>query len=380
MDCGRALLLGLAFVGVGCSTDTDMTDRPLFDNGVNVFEAQVFDGLTGARVEEATVSVQVGRHVLEARDDEGLLTVYGIPYGTFRVSARAAGYADFQAMKAFTDSSSHASLSHGDPLVYYFNNIVMYPEGTVPQGIVVSVYDGSDGTPVPDATVLAALESVGAPVPVASILAPNVGLLPTTLGATTGADGKATLQADSLVMGGTYEIHVYGALDADGVYLVPEYNEHVTVGEELQEVIVFLSRPYLYPVALWANNEDAQLLTTLEVKFPYAIDVCSSSSSHSWYNSTVPVDTNSNGVWGMPAATDPVTVTLGQNDSLLTLAFAQDPLSIDPADALDVTFTGVSVRPTGSSDSSCTSLTNVLLRSTSAGPTVDTEIHVRDVP
>ncbi len=381
MNLGRSLLLVSALVGSGCSTSIDLTDRPLFDNGVNVFEAQVFDGLTGARVEGATISVQIGRHVLDATDEEGegFFTVYGIPYGTFRVAARAPGYSDFQAMKAFTSSSQYDSLSDGDPLVYYFNNLVMYPEGTVPQGIAVSVYDGTDGDPVPDATVVATLESVGAPVPIASILAPNVGLLPITLGATTGSDGKVTLQADSLVMGGTYEIDVYGALDQDGVYLVPDYDSSVTVGEDVREVVVFLSRPYLYPVALWANNEDGGLYSSLEVKFPYAVDVCSAPGSHYWYNSTSPMDSNGNGIYASPAATDPVTVTLGENDSLLTLEFVQDPVSVDPADDLDVTFGGVTVRPTGASSTSCTALGSVRLRSTSGGAWVNTEIHVRDI-
>src|SRR4051812_24051013 len=106
-------LIVAALLGA-CSTDTSLTNRPLFDNGVNVFEANVLDGLTGATVEKATVSVQVGRHTLESSpeaDGSGsgsgaaFFTVYGIPYGQFRVTASAMGYNDFVSLKWFDDSN-----------------------------------------------------------------------------------------------------------------------------------------------------------------------------------------------------------------------------------------------------------------------------------
>ena len=103
-----------------CSTDIDLTNRPLFDNGVNVFEANVLDGITGATVADAIVNVQVGRHVLDttvAEEGSAYFTIYGIPYGQFRVSATAGGYSDFEALKSFTNSSPNDSLADGDPFV-----------------------------------------------------------------------------------------------------------------------------------------------------------------------------------------------------------------------------------------------------------------------
>jgi hypothetical protein len=365
-----------------CSTDTDLTNRPLFDNGVNVFEANVIDAITGATVEGATVSVRVGRHVLDVTPEEAgsgsassFFTIYGIPYGDFRVSATAAGYSDFEALKSFTDSSQNDSLSDGDPFVYYFNNIVMYPEGTVPQGITVSVIDGNNGQPVAGATVVGALTGVGSPVPVSNVLAPNVGLRPQTLTGETAADGKVDLKADDLVIGGNYQIDVFGALDAQGVYLVPSNNTAVTVGQDVQQVLVFLSRPSLTPVALKTNNEDAAGFDpNLQVTFPYAVEICSSASSHTWSN----LSGNTNGLAPVatPATTNPVTAALSAGDTLLTLTYNVQSGTDDPADDLRVFFSGVAVKPKGSSAGSCTTLSSVRIRN---GSFINTTINVRDV-
>src|SRR5689334_8589219 len=121
----RTTTLLVAALASACGTDTDLTNRPLFDNGVNVFEANVLDGLTGATVTGATVSVQVGRHTLEASaeaegsgsDATSFFTIYGIPYGQFRVFATAPMYGDFQALVDFDGSDPNASIADGDPFV-----------------------------------------------------------------------------------------------------------------------------------------------------------------------------------------------------------------------------------------------------------------------
>ncbi len=365
-----------------CSTDTDLTNRPLFDNGVNVFEANVLDAITGATVEGATVSIQIGRHTLDSSPaeegsgaDSAYFTIYGIPYGDFRVIATAPGYNHFEALKSFTDSSPNDSLAQGDPFVYYFNNIVMYPEGTVPEGITVSVIDGNNGNPVADATVVAALTGVGGPVPLSNVLAPNVGLRPNTLTGTTGADGKVNLDAANLVLGGDYSIDVFGALDAQGVYLVPSNNQQVTVGEDVQQVLVFLSRPALTPVALKANNEDiGGTDPNLQITFPYAVEICSNPTSHFWSN----LSGNTNGISPVatPATTNPVTAALSSGDTVLTLTANILSGTDDPGDDLRVQFSGVAVKPKGSSAGSCLTLSNVLLRNSTY---VSTIITVRDV-
>lgn len=360
-------------------------DRPLFDNGVNVFEAQVIDGQTGAPIPGATVSVQVGRHELAAESVDGFFTVYGIPYGTFRVLASAEGYGRFVAMKSFTNSSIFASLIDRDPLVYYFNNIVMYPTGDVPADVTIAVYDGADGTPVVDATVAASLDSLSTLVNITDVLAPRVGLLPTTLLATTDASGRATFTVDSLIMGAVYSIDVFGALDANGVYLVPATNRTVRIGYDVQEVAVFLSRPFLTPVALLVNNEDPGLNNSLIVTFPYAIEICSDPAAHDWNNSTSGHppnfldDTDFDGIVTTPASSNPVAATLDTNGTVLTLDFSTE--TDDAGDGLWVRFTGVRVKPRGASDGSCTSLSSVSLRDTGGfGASVNTEIKVRDIP
>ncbi|MDF1562918.1 MAG: hypothetical protein P1V51_07730 [Deltaproteobacteria bacterium] len=380
MGRGRGLVLALLLAVSGCNTGTqiDLTDRPLFDNGVNVFEAQVVDGLTGTLITDATMRIQVGRHYLDANNDNGFYTVYGIPAGSFRVLVSAEGYTDFRAMRTFT---RNGSLTRGDALDYEFNNVLMYPVGTVPADLVVSVYDGTNGAPVPDATVMVSLESVSAVIDIDSPLAPNMGILPPTLGATSGVDGKATFGFDTLIMNGRYEIDVFGALDADGVYLVPVSNRTVTVGQQVQEIVVFLSRPTLTPVALTVNNEDEGFDAELVVTFPFAVELCSTDADHGWSNTTgrhTNVDTDFDGTVTSPHPVTPVTATLGAGNTELTLAF--DTENDDAGDALYVEFWGVSLRPRGASAGSCTDLDNVPLRNTGGWPVVDTEIHVRAAP
>jgi hypothetical protein len=56
--------------------------------------------------------------------------------------------------------------------------------------------------------------------------------------------------------GAEYSIDVFGALDANGVFLVPSQNNTIRIGSQVPEVVVFLDRPLLTPVAISANNED----------------------------------------------------------------------------------------------------------------------------
>ncbi|MBI5511283.1 MAG: hypothetical protein HY903_21185 [Deltaproteobacteria bacterium] len=382
----RAVWLVMAMSVIGaCSTDTDTTHQPLFDNGVNVFEAQVIDGQVGAVITNATITIQVGRHLMQANNDNGFYSVYGIPYGTFRILVSAPGYNDFQAMKAFTAAGQFASLANGDPMVYYFNNVLMYPLGHAPGDVKVSVYDSRDGAAVRGATVAATLSQVTQLINLTDVLLPTIGYTPSTMVATTDADGKVSFASANLIMGATYDVDVFGALDADGVYLVPDTASQVKVGYALQDLVVFLDRPVLVPVAVMTNNEDNTLLVSeLVVTFPYAVEICNAATNHTWSNTTdnhgAPFsdDTDGDGVFAAMAPTNPVGAALSVNDTVLTMTYAAQ--NDDVGDDLWVTFSGLTVKPRGASDSSCTSLTSVKLRTITGGATIDTEIHVRDVP
>lgn len=378
---GAAVVAAALFTVLGltaCPTGTpiEASDKPLFDNGVNVFEAQVVDAMNGTLLTGAQVFVHVGRHALDATEDSGFYTVYGIPRGTFRVTVTMTGYTPFRAMKSF---NGNGRLSWGDPLSFEFNNILMYPEGSVPGDLIVSVYDGNTGAPVEGATVLASLVDVTPVIDISSPLAPNVGILPPTLAGATDAAGKAIFTAANLIMNGEYFIDVYGALDADGVYLVPVSNRSIIAGRQVQEVVVFLSRPALNPVALMANNEEDVTNTELVVTFPYEIELCTTDANdHGWNNSTswhTAADTDGDGTVTSPSATAPVTSALEDGGTVLRLSFATE--NDDAGDALYVDFWGIRVKPAGASDGSCTSLGNVSLRGSG---TVDTEIHVRNAP
>jgi hypothetical protein len=378
-----SLAVVAALGSAGCSTSIDRTNVPLYDNGVHVFEAQVVNALTAERIEDATISLLLGKYTLDAIFENGQHTIYNIPYGTFRIDATAQGYNHFQARKSFTAASPSASLSRGDSLVFYYNNLVMYPEGIVPQGVTVTVYDGSTGATISNATVVATLVGVGAAVPITDVLAPNVGLTPDTLVTTSGSNGEATFAPEDLVLGGTYAINVFGALDAQGVFLVPSSNLSVTVGQTFQQLPAFLSRPFQVPVALGANNEDfvnGGTNPNLVVTFPYAIELCSTPSSHTWFNSTpFPADTNGNGTVATPPATNQVTATLSNGEATLTLAYNLQAGTDDPGDNLYVTFSGVQVKPKGAAATSCTSLSLVSLRNIGGLPRVNTQIRVRQL-
>ncbi|MCK5688712.1 hypothetical protein KAI87_05540 [Myxococcota bacterium] len=373
------LMFSLGLFASGCSTEVDMTDVPLFDNGTNVFEAQVINGQTGERVDDATIQIQIGHHILKAEVNDGFYTIYGIPAGTFIVTVTVAGYTNFRALLRFNQGGT---LSGGSALAYLFKNIVMYPVGVVPGDITVRLFDGADGAPVVDAIVVASLTGFTNYVTADEVLTNNADLLPSTVPTTSDAEGLATLASTDLIMGGAYSIDVFGALDANGVFMVPAVNQIVTVGTNLQELVIFLDRPSLDPVALMVNNEDDAILSTLVVTFPYAVELCTQSDDHDWSNVTnnkAPYwsnDSDGDGNGTTVAADDPVTVTLSENDTILTAEFVAN--ENDAGDELWVEFSGIEVKPMGSSDGGCVELEDIEIRNT--GSNIDTQIHVREIP
>jgi hypothetical protein len=89
-----------------------------------------------------------------------------------------------------------------------------------------------------------------------------------------------------------------------------------------------------------------------------------------------PGDSDGDGVFTSPRLDAPVTQALAADARSVTLSFHTDV--DDAGDELWVTFTDVRLKPRGAADTSCTALGSVPLRSSSGGPTVSTEIFVRE--
>jgi hypothetical protein len=163
---------------------------------------------------------------------------------------------------------------------------------------------------------------------------------------------------------------------------VPSSPTSVTIGATVPEIVVFLDRPLLTPVAISANNEDAGIHTNLVVTFPYVIEVCSASAQHTWTNVTtsqgVVADTDIDGTVAQPANPNPVTLTVGGGGTTITLEenYGLTTQAFDPQDDLFVQFNGVTVKPAGSGEASCRALNLIELRD--SGLNVVTRIHVND--
>ena len=358
-----AAVLAVGLAAAGCSTDTDTSDRPFFFNNRTV-QFVILDGFTGQAIGGPNMRLQFGTHTLTPEVENGIYVVRDVPYaGTGTILVSASGYADFVAVQRFNVND------------YTMYRILMYPVGTVPADVTVSVYD-VDGNAIDGATVVATMTNASAFVPNASIttIAPQQGILPGSLVGTT-SGGQVTFSGGSLILGATYSIDVFGALDASGVFLVPSENHTIAVGEEIPEIVVFLDRPLEYPVAISANNEDGVVVASgqLIVTFPYAIELCTSDDEDHYWLNRYGDDTDADGVVAQPLGTSvgdtigSVTSQLSADATVLTLTpvddSANDPNNaFDPDDYLEIGYYGVEVKPQGANDTSCTSLTSVSLR------------------
>ncbi len=375
----------MALALASCSTDTDTTNRPLFPDGYNVLQATVTNGLTGEPIDNVNLRVQVGRDTLDDEIVSSLHMIYGIPNATeVFVLADAEGYSPFIAKVTLTGTGN---IQTGD-YAYHFRNVLMYPVGTTPRDIQVSVYQ-IDGTPVDGATVVLTLSAASVFVPVETALQSGVGILPNSLVQVTANGGKAVFPASGLIFGGTYSIDVFGALDANGVFLQPSQNSLVTVGVNVPEVVVFLDKPVLVPVAATTNTETAGERSTLVINFPYAVDKCTSTGwwvNNNCFDEFPPVfihaclslDTDIDGYYARPHASASVTEAFSNGNTTLTLNYVTNEINdataaFDAQDNLWVFFGGTQVKPRGASDSSCTPIQLIELRNTD--DFINTEIN-----
>ncbi|MEZ4270538.1 MAG: hypothetical protein R3C68_03605 [Myxococcota bacterium] len=366
------VLFGLACIS--CGSGLDLNSRPFFDNGVNVIQINLIDGLTGEAITaEASVTVQVGQHSLAAsRDsvDGSRYTVLGIPRGTFPIVITVPNYLSFERLHTFNGTGS---LAGGTPRTYVFGNVVMFPMGAVNNDIFVRVFDIDDGAPIVGAQVNATID-FGSTIDdivgdeVSDVLAPTSGLRPSTITVSTDSSGNATLPAASLIFGATYDINVYNARNAAGAYLVKQENMTVEVGQDLNEVVFFMGLPSGTAEAVSANNENDEVVANLQVTFPYPVAVCSDPASHSWTNFAG--DTDADTVLTTPHPDTPVVTSTTNGGRTLVIDYATDVN--DPDDELEVRFNNIRVKIINSS--TCTRLEDIEIR---GGSDVDNFITVR---
>ncbi len=359
-------VIGLSSLGTACGPDIELGDRPLFANGVNTVTYVSYDAITGAPIENATLKVDVGAHVLDAKTNGNSHVVGQLPYGTFPTAVSAPGYLSFAGQ---TQTDCNGNLTSPTSQCFKTYQVALFPEGAVNEDVQVKVFDSTEGAPVTSGRVIATLTNAPTHVGTnfSNLLPGSFNTRPSTVVMSLGADGSAVLPKGSLVLGGTYSVDVFGGRNAKGAFLRPTENKMITVGVDLPQMVLFMGTPAVDPIALSANNEKPAVLDALVIKFPYPVEVCSDESSHGWYMVDYQGDLNGNGVMATPDASRPVTVTT--TDGALTVranfAIVAGVSTFQPTDGrLVVMFSGISVKVQGASN--CVPLTSVGLRSSSS--------------
>jgi len=395
----QVVLLGVLVAAFGCGTDTSTANQPLFNDGLNALQAQVFDGVTGAAITNATVTVQVGQATLTGSLTNGIYTVFGIPDGTFPITVTAAGYSTFQAslpaLKGFGNcvnnsySPSACNLSSGAAVVYTTQNIILYSTGVITAPITVSVAYAnaiagtkpvSAGDPVTNAPVIALFNGMTAsfagnvnknlnPVPLQASNSTATTVVP----ATTNSEGIATIPATNLTYGGTYLILVLAAKDLNGDYLVMSQPTatnapSVTAGINSQLASIFMDVPTAPTTvdALTVNNENTAVqVSNLQIKFPYPMVTCNPSPTQ-----TAPtVQWNSTGTCtgivpavGNQPGTGSASITV-DSDGISTLTVTPTyGAGSNITASCTLTFSNVYIQPAGTSVASCLPIGNLIYR------------------
>lgn len=369
---GIALSIGL--LG-GCNTQVDASARPLFSNGVNYLTVFAYDGLTGARIADARLTVQLGPDTIEARTEaEGIYTIAQVPRGSYPIFAEAEGYLPFTGLFTF---SGRGRLSDPDDRTNYTRLLIMYPKQGVEEDIEIRVFDNADGSPIAQGQVVAAFDGDAVDSIIddgaggGDVLSPNLGYRPQVITAQINSDGRAVLPKDQLVLGATYNLNVYQARNADGDYLIPTDANAFTAGEEIPKQTIFVERPSGPPIAVSANNEGSNVLVDeLVVTFAHPVAVCSDPREHTWTANAPDTDGDSNTT--QVADDNPVEIEFDDTSTIMTVTYNAE--SEDADDALTVTFSSIKVQLQGTS--SCVDLGDVSLRDSTDD--VNMSIQVRD--
>lgn len=357
-----------AALAVGCATEFDPSERPQYWNGSNTLTLFLFDGQSGAEVTDAEISLRIGANLLTATGEGNVFTFAQVPFGTYPLFIKSAGYLDFVASLNFSNNNALNNATASRSFQTY--TVSLFPVQSVETDITVRVHEGQGGAAVASGQLVAALDTnAGITTPannLADSLNGSLGFLPRVITVPL-VDGVGTVSADQLVFGATYRLSVINVRDADGRYLEPTVRtQTVKAGMGAQDVLLFAGPAAVTPVALSANNEKEVFLPKLVVNFPYPVELCSASADHRWFNETddgpnVDADSDDDGEITLPVAEgDSVRVTLSQGGTVVTLDYLAE--EEDKDDSLVVQFAGVRVRVAGSD--ACTDLFNVELRDT----------------
>jgi hypothetical protein len=358
-----AAVVALSVLAINaCGTDVDLGSRPAYTTGSNTLTLFVYDGQSGAAIEDAKVTVQIGAAVEQAAVTNNTYTITGIPGGTFPVTVARDGYLTFTSATTFAAGTSITSPSTV-PGTNVFS-VGMFPVQSVTTDITIKVYDQSTGAPINNGEIVAILDStktiagnagVGATVGGVKPLAGSIGFLPSSVTASI-TSGTATLPHDKLVFGATYTLFVVSATNAAGQFVSGPASLTAVAGQTSgNQLVIFASGPNVTPVALSANNEDSHVSTpSLDVTFPYPVVTCSDHSTWSWSNITGGATTEK-----APTTGDKVQITF-PSTTVMRIAPIIDPAFVTSGDVISVTFSSISVKVSGSA--TCTPLTSVSIR------------------
>ncbi|MGQ0506672.1 MAG: hypothetical protein ACT4TC_15275 [Myxococcaceae bacterium] len=358
----RAATVAVALMLAGCGPTIDPNERPQFTRGSNTITFLVYDAVTGAGVENATVTFTVGTYDLPVSKHSGnAYIVAQVPQGTHLATFAADGYV---AALGQPQGTSNTTLSDPSSQTFITYQVVLYPIGGVNDDLVVKAFESDKGAPVASGRVVATLTTATSPV---GITFPNplpvtLTVKPSTVIAEIGEGGSATLAKDKMVLGGNYSIDLFGARNAAGAYLSPVEDRPFVAGKDFPQLTIFMGPPTQTPVALNANNETVAVYPNLQVNFPYPIELCSLTTAHTWVK-TAGIDGNADGTTAAPAAMSPVTAAVSADGGRLTLTanFGTGTAQFQPADGLlEVRFDNIQVRVKGSA--TCTNLNVVKLR------------------
>ncbi len=359
MISGMAVLLMTAACG---NTDVDLGKRPQFSNGTNTVTVLAYDGISGAAISTATLTMRIGPNVVTAKvaANDNAYTFTNVPTADYPVYATATGYLDFV--------GTTGTLGGGGTLAspnYKLFSLPMFPSTNVASDLTVKVYD-DQGVAVPNGQVVSTLTAKPAvefATTLPNTLTGNYGYKPPVKVYSLDTTGKATVPAGDLVAGATYELSVFGARNAANDYLSdpsPATQEYVP-NVDHEQINFFMGGPTVPNVIVThTSNGEPNGTTpvapvadgTFTVYFAEPTELCNTTGVHDFYDimngtATKQTDVNTDNVtWTLPA--DGLSISMKPN-------FQTAPATGQPL--LEVAFKNVRVQVKGTTN--CQSLASL---------------------